>query len=137
MRILILEDHRLTADCWATILTSAGHEVVTCHTGQEAIRRRADWRPDILMLDLRLPDGPGTLFLERLRVLCDKEGLGHIPCIITSGVADHELQLARDYIESHGLGPYYLLQKPVEAMDLIELLRIIEHVGPIQKVDVS
>jgi len=56
MRVLIAEDHALLRDGLARLLRDHGHEVVAAvETAEEIVRRGAALRPDLALLDVRLP----------------------------------------------------------------------------------
>ena len=52
-----------------TTLEGAGYAVRGAATGRDALAMAAEHRPDLILLDLRLPDGDGFGLLERLRAL--------------------------------------------------------------------
>jgi CheY-like chemotaxis protein len=54
-RILVVDDNRDAADSLAMILRVKGNESLAAHNGLEAIKQAADFRPDIILLDLGMP----------------------------------------------------------------------------------
>ena len=61
LRIMVVDDHPMWRDGVARDLTEAGHRVVaTAGSGQEALTRLAAARPDVLLLDLRIPEPDGV-----------------------------------------------------------------------------
>lgn len=67
MRLLVVDDDPPIADLVATVARYEGWEAVTAHSGEEALRRAAAFRPDIVVLDVMLPDVDGFGVLDRLR----------------------------------------------------------------------
>jgi two-component system OmpR family response regulator len=67
VRLLVVDDDVPIADLVATVARYEGWEAVTAHTGEEALRRAAEFGPDIVVLDVMLPDVDGFGVLERLR----------------------------------------------------------------------
>lgn len=67
-RILIVEDQRLFAELLHALCTREfGHEVVaTVGTVKEAQAAMERWRPEVVLLDLSLPDGDGVDLAERV-----------------------------------------------------------------------
>ena len=61
MRVLIVDDHPMWRDGVARDLATAGVDVVgTAGDGQQAVRIAAATRPDVVLMDLRLPGLPGV-----------------------------------------------------------------------------
>ena len=59
-RILVVEDEADLRDVLAYNLTNAGHEVLLAATAAEGLHQSRDGRPDLVLLDLMLPDMSGT-----------------------------------------------------------------------------
>ena len=60
-RVMVVDDHPIWREAVARDLTDAGYDVVaTAAGGQEAIRRAAAARPDVVVLDLQMPDVSGV-----------------------------------------------------------------------------
>ena len=67
-RILIVDDHPLTRDALAGLLAHNGFDVVgQAGSGEEAIARARELRPDLVLLDLSMPDMDGLTALPKLR----------------------------------------------------------------------
>lgn len=67
MRVLIIEDDPASRDLATRILAGIGHSVVTAANGLEGIRLAHEQRPDLVLLDLHLPDVPGWIVAAQLR----------------------------------------------------------------------
>jgi CheY-like chemotaxis protein len=65
--ILIIDDDPDAVDLVARVLTRAGHEVETATNGRKAITRLTGVLPDLVILDMRMPEMDGVHFLEVLR----------------------------------------------------------------------
>ena len=66
-RLLVVDDEPNTRDRLATSLRFAGFEVFTASTGNEAIREATEHQPDLVVLDVMLPDMDGFTVTRRLR----------------------------------------------------------------------
>jgi len=66
-RILVIEDERDLQQVLAYNLRQAGHDVVTASTGGEGLRLAREQPPDLVLLDLMLPDLPGTEICRTLK----------------------------------------------------------------------
>jgi two-component system KDP operon response regulator KdpE len=66
-RVLVVDDEPQIVRSLRAALTANGYEVVDAETGGAALERAAADTPDLVVLDLGLPDMDGTTVLERLR----------------------------------------------------------------------
>ncbi|WP_436965263.1 response regulator transcription factor [Streptomyces sp. SudanB148_2056] len=115
VRLLVVDDDPPIADLVATVARYEGWEAVTAHTGEEALRRAEAFRPDIVVLDLMLPDVDGFGVLDGLR----RSGR-MVPVVFLTardGVADRVAGLTRG-------GDDYLV-KPFAVEELMARLRTV------------
>src|SRR5688572_7383820 len=105
--VLIVDDERPVADSFAAFFERHGHHSASCaYTGAEAIAAYEATRPDLVLLDLRLPDMTGFDVYARIRE--------HSPVVIMiSGHGD--VPLAVQAMQS---GAENFLTKPVELAHL-------------------
>lgn len=61
-RILLAEDDDAIRQLVTDLLTEAGYDVSQARNGTEALERVAVWRPDLILLDQRMPGSDGTEF---------------------------------------------------------------------------
>jgi len=67
-RVLIVDDHPLTQEALASLLTQHGFEIVAqASSGDEAIRQAAKQQPDLVLLDLSMPGMSGLEALPEIR----------------------------------------------------------------------
>ncbi|MGW2013612.1 response regulator transcription factor [Streptomyces sp. NPDC001927] len=67
IRVLVVDDDPPIADLVATVARYEGWDAVTANSGRDALRLAADFAPDIVVLDLMLPDIDGFGVLDGLR----------------------------------------------------------------------
>jgi len=65
-RVLVVDDEPTIADIVSRYLARAGYEIALAETGEDALRRAAEDRPDVVVLDLMLPDVDGLEVMRRL-----------------------------------------------------------------------
>jgi two-component system, cell cycle response regulator DivK len=87
--ILIVDDYPDALDVWELYLCSEGFRVLTAASGHEALSCAATALPDMVVLDLQLPDVSG---FEVARELRSRAATRHIPLIAATGYS-HALQL--------------------------------------------
>ncbi len=68
IRLLIADDHQVIRTGLATLLAGTDIEIVAeAANGQEAVKQAQKVKPDVILLDIRMPDGDGLSTLEKLR----------------------------------------------------------------------
>ena len=114
--VLLVEDDVLLLRPIERAASELGNDILHAPTGEEGIRLAAERAPDLIVLDLGLPDMDGARVLGCLK---SAPSTVSIPVIIYSGRTDHE-----EKIESFRFGADDFLEKPFD-MDM--LMRRIEH----------
>lgn len=67
MKILLVEDDRLNAELARDLLEAGGHDVEHAADGRELRNKMADVQPDVVLMDLLLPDANGVQLMGELR----------------------------------------------------------------------
>ncbi len=78
-RVLVVEDDEQSLTLMERVLRRQGHEPLTTRTGGEALRLLYGERPDLVLLDLGLPDTDGCTTLARMRDITE------VPIMIVTG----------------------------------------------------
>lgn len=85
VKILVVDDERGLVDALRISLESENYKVVEAYTGDGAIRKARSEAPDLILLDLMLPDMTGYEICNKLR----KDPLtGSIPIIMLTGMGE-------------------------------------------------
>jgi two-component system CheB/CheR fusion protein len=113
-RVLIVDDSVDTVDTLAMLIETAGHEVRTAVRGAEALGLVGSFRPDVVILDLRLADMDGHTVARELRARPES---AHCILAALTGYDGPE-----DRRKSQEAGFNYHLVKPVGLKDLEPLL---------------
>lgn len=111
-RVLIVDDHVDTVEAMQMLLARSGYEIHTAHSGAEAIAIADQFKPDLAILDIRLPDINGYELALRLRAITGDRGLRLIA--LSSCVAP-SYELAARFDE--------IARKPITGVELQRLLR--------------
>lgn len=83
--ILVIEDDAMQADVVKLLLSQAGYDVVVARDGVEGLRRMYETQPDLVLLDLVMPNMDGWEVCRRIR------DMANVPIIImTSRRSDEE-----------------------------------------------
>jgi len=107
-QILVIEDDEDTAELVCALLESAGYAPVAVDSGENALQEIANFVPDLILLDLGLPDING---LEVLRAVRSRSFL---PLIVVSGLGE-----GKDRIVALDAGADDYLGKPFSPDELI------------------
>jgi two-component system phosphate regulon response regulator PhoB len=100
-QVVVVEDEEDLARVLAFNLEQQGYAVVVCSTGQEALRRARALKPDLITLDLRLPDMSGLDVLQQLKDVPDTAASS---VVILSALGDEDTVVtglnlgAEDYV---------------------------------------
>ena len=115
-KILAIDDENDVLLIIKTALKGEGYEVNTASNGFDGLALAEDMHPDLILLDLRMPEMDGMEVLERLR---DNDKTQDIPVIILTGISDkNKIREALDQ------GITYYIVKPFECHDLISKINI-------------
>ncbi|MCU0497119.1 MAG: response regulator transcription factor [Anaerolineae bacterium] len=111
-QILIVEDDDDTAEVMRTLLRDVGYRVMSVDRGESALQEILQLAPDLVLLDLNLPDIHG---LEVLRMV---RASSFLPMIVVSGHGKE-----RDRVHALELGADDYLGKPFSPEELIARVR--------------
>jgi two-component system, cell cycle response regulator DivK len=113
-RILIVEDNDLSLVLLRDLLDYHGYETVVTGHGQVAVRLAIEQHPDLILLDIRLPDTPGTEVAERLKA---DERTRTIPIIAVTAFA-----MSGDRARIMASGCDHYVSKPIRLSEFLELV---------------
>jgi pilus assembly protein CpaE len=126
MRVLLIDDEPFYYKLLNKPMKDAGHEFEYSKTGKEGLAKVSATKPDVIIVDLRLPDISGHDILERLRR--DSE-FSNIPVIVIT--AKNELG---DKLRAFELGADDYLVKPFQPEELVARMRILARRGRAMKI---
>ena len=112
MKILLVEDERLTRVAMSDNLSSEGYQVVACSDGIQGWKAIDQEQPDVIVSDLKLPGRDGMALLEKASSMKPS-----IPVILMTAFATVE-----NAIEALRLGAYDYLTKPFAPQELLNIL---------------
>ena len=111
-KILVVEDEKSIAHFISTVLNNNGYEAMRARTGQEALSMVSSHCPDLIILDLGLPDMDGMDLLKNIR------GWSGLPVVVVSA-RSHE----RDKVAALDAGADDYLTKPFGTAELLARVR--------------
>lgn len=111
-KILVVEDEKSIAHFISTVLNNNGYEAMRARTGQEALSMVSSHCPDLIILDLGLPDMDGMELLRQIR------SWSSLPIVVVSA-RSHE----RDKVTALDQGADDYLTKPFGTAELLARVR--------------
>jgi CheY-like chemotaxis protein len=120
LQVLIVEDEQLLNEAYARVLEAAKISLLRAYNGKEALELLKKEKPDIILLDLRMPVMDGIEFLKELK---PKENCPDTKIIVFSNYDDqHEID------EAFSLGAmHYMLKAWATPDELIKLIREVDN----------
>ena len=115
-KILAIDDENDVLVIIKSALKSEGYDVLTANNGYDGLAIAQDDKPDLILLDLMMPEMDGFEVLENLR---DNETTMDIPVIVLTGLS--ERGKIREALDK---GVNYYIMKPFEYHDLISKVKL-------------
>ena len=126
-RILVVDDEPNIADLLSVALRFEGYDVASAGTGSEALELARTYRPNLVMLDVMLPDFDGNEVSRRLRLQGDQ-----VPIVFLTA-----RDTVQDKVEGLALGDDYVT-KPFSIEELMaRVAAILRRAGEVEAADAS
>ncbi len=113
--VLIVDDNQKNLKLVRDVLRAARFRTLEAATGTEAIALAAERRPDVILMDLRLPDMDGSEAARRLR---DGERTASIPVVAVSSAP---MESGGTWLRAAGFAGY--LEKPITVRTFADQVR--------------
>ena len=111
-KILIVDDDKDIVKIVTTMLEGRGWDVTAAYNGREALDMVNASRPDIILLDIMMPEMNGIEVLKRIK----KMDSG-VRIVMITAFGDVE-----SYLDSMELGAYEYINKPIETDELLDMI---------------
>jgi len=116
-RILVIDDERSIREVFSVLLGDHDYQVALAENGRQGLEKARAFLPDVVLLDMNLPDLPGLDVLAGLREIRPEPGI----IIVTA------FGTIRNAVEATKLGASAYLEKPVDNEELLlDIGRILE-----------
>ena len=115
--MLVIEDNADNMELITFILKSNGYRTLTAETGQQGFDLALAARPDLIILDIQLPDMDGLKVLQMIR---DSEVIGPIPVIAMTSFA-----MAGDREQLLAAGCTGYIEKPIDPANVVRQIQTI------------
>jgi signal transduction histidine kinase/ActR/RegA family two-component response regulator len=116
LRVLLVDDEAEAREIISTVITRTGAEVTVCDSASEALATLLEWKPDVILSDIAMPDEDGYSFIGKVRALPREKG-GETPAAALTAYA-------RDIDRRQALAAGYQMHiaKPIGATQLVTMV---------------
>lgn len=113
--ILVVEDNELNQKLFCDVLRAKGYRTLSSHDGRDAVELTRKHRPDLILLDIELPDMSG---LDVARAVKGDPDLENTPIVAVTAFA---MEGDEEIIREGGCSAY--LSKPISVGRLLDVVR--------------
>ncbi len=114
IRVLYVEDAAVIRDTIARLLKLSGFEVAYAKNGEEGVQKTLEWKPDIVLMDLRMPVMNGYKAINQIRT---NPLTKYIPIFVVSAWSSNR---ERDQAKLEGADQFFV--KPPDLYKLIDAI---------------
>lgn len=122
-KILIIDDEQNIRDIFSLLLEEQGYEVETAERGTDGLEKIKTFKPDLLLLDMNLPDITGIEVLAQVKVLHPE----------TETIIITAFGTIKNAVEATRQGAYDYLEKPIDNDELLLLISRVMKVKKLQR----
>lgn len=117
-KILVVDDNRDAADSLAAILRVEGHEARAAYSGAEAVQAAEEMKPDVVLLDIQMPEMSGYDVARALRDY--RRGVRAVIVAVTAYGQESDRLAARQ------AGFHHHITKPVDPARVLEIIESVD-----------
>ena len=116
LKVLLVDDEPEARQIISTVITRTGAEVKSCQSAHEALVKLSEWKPDVILSDIAMPEQDGYSFIRQVRSLPRDKG-GDTPAAALTAYA-------RDIDRRQALAAGYQMHiaKPIGASQLVHMV---------------
>lgn len=115
--IIVVDDHADMVTVTRTILETKGYSVIPATSAEELFYRLDEQRPDLILLDIMMPDMDG---LRALRQIRDRPDTSSVPVMLVTAKVQYQ-----DILAGYKEGADYYLTKPFTSSQLLNGVNIL------------
>ncbi|HIH87196.1 MAG TPA: response regulator [Methanosarcinales archaeon] len=111
-RVLVVEDNENNMKLICLVLKKHGYEPIQAFTGREGVDKAIEERPDIILMDIQLPDISGLEAVEQIRMVDDTQE------ILIIAITSYAMSGDREKMLDVGFEGYF--EKPIDPLTIVE-----------------
>lgn len=112
MKILVIEDNPQNMKLLTFVLKKYGHDVIEAFCGLEGVEKATDSHPELILMDIQLPDIDGLEATKRIR---SKESVQKIPIM---AITSYAMAGDREKVMEAGCNGYF--EKPINPLTIMK-----------------
>ena len=118
-KIMVIDDAEDFCEFVKTVLEATGNfQVSSCHSGRMAVRQAGKHKPDMILLDVMMPEMDGPEIASALKT---DDATQDIPiAFVTSLISERDVDSGQGVIDEH-----YFIAKPVQTDKLINVINTV------------
>jgi CheY-like chemotaxis protein len=116
LRVLLVDDEPEARQIISTVIAQTGAEVKACTSAHEALAKLMEWKPDVILSDIAMPDEDGYSFIGKVRSLPRDKGGDTPAAALTAYARDVDRRQALD------AGYQMHIAKPIGASQLVSMI---------------
>lgn len=121
LKILIAEDQEINLELLSRIISKAGHTVLTAVNGKTAFEKTVSEKPDLILMDVHMPEMDGIEAVHKIREHERKSGtMKRVPIIALTAESDPD---SREFLLEKGFDGY--VAKPVSVSELYKEIKLV------------
>ena len=128
MKILVVDDSPVDRQILSAYCRKNGYNVVTAGNGLEAVEAFSSQPPDMVLMDVTMPEMDGFEATARIKAWCQESDSPWIPIILITGLQDDS-----DLVRGVESGADDYLTKPVNLTILGEKIKVMQRISQIQQ----
>lgn len=117
MKVLIVDDIQMARLNMRKALEGQNIKVIEAEGGEKALKLYKEEKPDIVVLDIDLPDINGVEVLKKLKEIDE-----NVKVVIVSGMSSQY-----NLVETHKNGAKYFLVKPIDLIKFVQVIKSMEN----------
>jgi CheY-like chemotaxis protein/two-component sensor histidine kinase len=116
LRVLLVDDEPEAREIISTVISRTGADIRSCRSAREALKTISEWKPDVLLSDIAMPDEDGYSLIKHIRLLPRDQGGDTPAAALTAYARDEDRRRALD------AGYQMHIPKPVSSSHLIMMI---------------
>src|SRR5476651_1691438 len=126
-KILLVEDDAILVEMYQAKFELEGHDVRVATNGEECLAILADFRPDLILLDILMPKLNGFHVLKEIK---KQPEMRQIPVILLTNLGQAEVDMNQELAKALGVNDYLIKSHHTPDEVVQKAVKVLKNVGP-------